>query len=312
MPLSLDLLRTFLAVYREGSLTRAARRLSLSQPAVTAHVRTLEAELGRPLFIRLPRGVAPTAAADLLARRIADPLDQLSALTATPLDGMPVPLAGVVQLGGPVEYLTARTLPALADLIPRGLELRVTFGVADELLGAVRAGSVDLAVLTTRPRRRGLRFEPLYDEEFVLVAARPLASRLRTAPDLVAALAAAPLIAYAEDLPIVRRYWQSVFEVRPSRHAAMVVPNLHAVLALVLAGAGVSVLPTYLCADEVAAGRLVVVHEPPIAPLNTLYLVSPAGTPLTPAAAAVRDRLLSGRGHRPTGEPDSADRRAQS
>jgi DNA-binding transcriptional LysR family regulator len=60
---SLDLLRTFLAVYREGSLTRAAQRLSLSQPAVTGQLKTLEAELGRPLFTRLPRGVEPTPAA---------------------------------------------------------------------------------------------------------------------------------------------------------------------------------------------------------------------------------------------------------
>jgi DNA-binding transcriptional LysR family regulator len=295
--LSLDLLRTFLTVYREGSLTRAAERLSLAQPTVTVQIRTLEAALGRPLFDRLPRGVSPTAAADLLARRIAAPLDELGALgTPDPLagdfDGETSPLAGVVHLGGPVEFVTSRVLPALAELVGQGLELRVSLGVADDLVRGLESGAVDIAVLTTRPRRRGLRAEPLCDEEFVLVASAEQAQRI-AGGDVVAALAGVPLISYAEALPIVRRYWRTVFGARPAREAAVVVPDLRAVLAAVLAGAGYSVLPTYLCAEEIAAGRLVILHDPPLAPLNTLYLGVRAGSPASAAATAVHDRLLS-------------------
>jgi DNA-binding transcriptional LysR family regulator len=260
----------------------------LSQPAVTTQLRTLEEALGRPLFTRLPRGVSPTAAGDLLARRIAEPLDQLSGLLDADLD-RPPSLAGVVHLGGPTEFVTARVLPALAGLVERGLELRVTLGVADDLLRALRSGAVDLTVQSTRPRQRGLRVRPLCDEEFVLVAAEPWATRVSAATDLVDALARTPQIAYAEDLPIIRRYWQSVFDVRPPRDAAVVVPNLHAVLAAVLAGAGYSVLPGYLCAADVATGRLTVLHHPPVPPLNTLYLVSRAASP-TLAARRGRPR----------------------
>ncbi|BCJ47274.1 LysR family transcriptional regulator [Actinoplanes ianthinogenes] len=288
---SLDLLRTFLAVHREGSLTRAAQRLSLSQPAVTAQLRTLEEQLGRPLFTRLPRGVVPTAAGELLARRIAEPLDQLSGLLDAGLD-QPASLAGVVHLGGPAEFVTARVMPALAGLVERGLELRVVLGVADDLLRALLAGAVDLTVQSVRPKQRGLRVQPLCDEEFVLVAAEPWASRVAAAGDVAAALARTPQIAYAEELPIIRRYWQTVFEVRPPRDAAVVVPNLHAVLAAVVAGAGYSVLPGYLCAAEIEAGRLTVLHRPPMAPLNTLYLVSRAGAPPSAAVTAVQEQLL--------------------
>ena len=55
-----------------------------------------------------------------------------------------------------------------------------------------------------------------------------------------------------------------------------------------LAGGGWSVLPAYLCAADLAAGRLVRLHEPVIAPLNTLYLAERAGEP-SPA----RERLVS-------------------
>src|SRR5690348_14433430 len=127
MDLSLDLLRTFLAVYRAGSVTAGARRLSLSQPTVTAQLKALESALGKPLFTRLPRGVAPTPAAELLARRVGDPLDTLAGLIVDELDET-AGLAAVVHLGGPTEFLTSVVLPAAGPLIAQGLQLRVSFG----------------------------------------------------------------------------------------------------------------------------------------------------------------------------------------
>ncbi|MFD4785900.1 LysR family transcriptional regulator [Streptomyces sp. NPDC058459] len=74
----LNLLRTFLAVYRSGSFTAAAGLLGLSQSTVTAQIRSLERELRRSLFERLPRGVAPTPFARDLASRVAAPLGALA------------------------------------------------------------------------------------------------------------------------------------------------------------------------------------------------------------------------------------------
>jgi DNA-binding transcriptional LysR family regulator len=287
MAISLDLLRTFLAVHREGSVTGAARRLSLSQPTVTAQLQALEAALGRPLFVRQPRGVAPTPAADLLARQVAAPLDDLAGVAERPEEG-------TVRLGGAAEFLTDLALPALAGLVAAGLKLRVTLGLSDDLADALGAGALDLAVLTSRPRRRQFAAEPLYDEEFVLVAAR------------ACEVAATPLVSYAEELPIIRRYWRSVFDQRQHRTADVVVPSLHAVRALVLAGAGCSVLPEYLVRADLDAGRLVLLHDPPVPPLNTLFLAHRAG-PLAPAVAAVRAALLARfrPGDRPVSPPET-------
>lgn len=55
---SLDRLLTFQAVYRNGTLTAAARLLGLSQPTVTGQVRALEAAVGQTLFVRQARGGA--------------------------------------------------------------------------------------------------------------------------------------------------------------------------------------------------------------------------------------------------------------
>ncbi len=292
---SLDLLRTFLVVYREGSISRAARQLQLSQPAVTGQVKALEATLGRPLFTRLPRGVESTPAADTLARQVAAPLDQLEMLTSSGLGRDIDVFTRVVQLGGPAEITTARVLPAVSDLVSQGLQLRVTLGLVDQLVGDLVAGKLDMVIATVRPRRRGLQVEPLCDEEFILVGTPRWAQRLPAEVidrDGARALASVPLISYAEGLPIIRRYWQTVFGVRPTSSAAVVIPDLRGVLATVLAGAGVSVLPRYLCADELQRGILTALHTPSDLPLHTLFLVNRPPARANPAVTALHARLL--------------------
>ncbi|MFJ5997174.1 LysR family transcriptional regulator [Streptomyces sp. NPDC092370] len=288
----LNLLRTFLAVYRSGSFTAAAQLLGLSQPTVTTQIRSLERQTRRELFQRLPRGVAPTAVADELAARVAAPLDALA--EATGHGPRQESRAEPVHLAGPAELLSARALPALAPLVTEGVRLRVALGLTEPLLDELRAGRHDLVIATARPRGRTLSAVPLTDEEFVLVAAPVWADRIARRPvaDGPAALHDVPLITYAEDLPIVRRYWRHVFGRRLNCRAAVSVPDLRAVLALVTAGAGFSVLPRYLCAGELASGALVLLDAPEDGPINTGFLVQRPGASGNPHVTLVRDRLL--------------------
>jgi DNA-binding transcriptional LysR family regulator len=294
----LNLLRTFLAVHRTGSFTGAAQLLGLSQPTVTTQMRSLERQLGRELFERLPRGVAPTAVADELAARIAAPLDELVAAAGP--GPAPGTRPGPVHLAGPAELLCTRVLPALSPLVAEGgLRLRVVTGLTEPLLDELRAGRHDLVISTVRPRGRNLSAVPLMDEEFVLVAAPGWAGRAkaRLAAEGPAALHSVPLVTYADDLPIARRYWRHVFGRRLACPAAVTVPDLRGVLSAVVAGAGFTVLPRYLCLDELASGVLVELHEPADPPINTGFLVQRPGTPDNPDVLRVRERLLAaGRG----------------
>ncbi|KIA66589.1 LysR family transcriptional regulator [Nocardia vulneris] len=278
--LDLNQLRTFLAVHRAGSITAGARLVGLSQPTVTAQLQALEKRLGQQLFERLPRGVAPTAAAAELAARIAEPMDALTTVAgpADPAASAPQP---PVRLAGPAEMLAVQALPALAPLVQRGVRLTVTAGLSDELLTGLRAGHYDLVVSTVRPRGRTVLAEPLMDEEFLLVAAPALAARIdldRLRADGPAALSGLPLVSYAADLPILRRYWRHVFGLRLTAAAAVVVADLRAVAAAVAAGAGISVLPRYLCAAQLHSGALVPLLEPSDPPINTGFLVRRPGS----------------------------------
>lgn len=242
--------------------------LGLAQSSVTAQLQTLEQHMGEPLFERHARGICPTPRADDLAARLAGPMDQL-ALAA----GIAAP-ASSVRLGGAAEFLERVAMPALAPAIAAGLRLAVVPGLADDLLEQLRVGSLDLVISAVRPRGRALPASALCDEEFALVAAPSLGIDPAERPRLEH-----PLLAYAHDLPILRRYWRHVFGERLDREPDLVIPDLRALAAAAVAGAGVTVLPTYLIADELADGRLVVLRPTDDPPINTLYLVRRPGPP---------------------------------
>jgi DNA-binding transcriptional LysR family regulator len=291
-------LHTFLAAYRTGSMTAAADELGLSQPGVTAQIRALERARGATLFTRRPRGLTPTPAGEELASRIGPHLDALvAALEPEPASD---PFSRAVLLGGPPELVAVRVIPALDTLLARGLRLRVVTGLADALLTEVSRGALDLAVSTVRPRGRRLVSRPIGDEEFVLVAAPRLAATVgrtgvaRAPRAALAALATLPLVAYSEGLPVIRRYWRHVAgQPPPSTPPAVLVGDLRAVAAAVVAGAGYTVLPRYLAAEQLRTGQLVILHEPDDPPINTFHLVWSAHAAGHPAVDAVRDALTT-------------------
>ncbi|GGY55953.1 MULTISPECIES: LysR family transcriptional regulator [Streptomyces] len=294
--MDLALLRTFVTVHRAGSFTRAAALLGLSQPAVTSQIRTLERQLGRPLFLRQARGVTPTTIGDELAHKAAPHLDALVEIAETGLDdGSSL---RTLHLAGPPEFTAERALPALTRLTGedgQGFALRASFGTAEETLEGLAAGHHDLAIGTARPRGALLTATPLCDEEHILVAAPHWTERTgavrphRTgAPDLEHI----PVVEVHESLPFVARYWATVFDARPAASGTVVASDLRAVLACTVAGAGLAVLPRYLCAEALARGEVVALHDPAVPPLRTYFLVVRTGTLAMPHIARAHEWLL--------------------
>lgn len=294
--MDLALLRTFVTVHRAGSFTRAAALLGLSQPAVTSQIRTLERQLGRPLFLRQARGVTPTTIGDELAHKAAPHLDALVEIAETGLDDESSLRS--LHLAGPPEFTAERALPALTELTGeegQGFALRASFGNAEETLEGLAAGHHDLAICTARPRGALLTATPLCDEEHVLVAAPRWADRIRPATlhgKSAHALEEVPVVEVHESLPFVSRYWASVFDSRPAAPGTVIVPDLRAGLACAVAGAGLAVLPRYLCASALERGEVVALHEPAVPPLRTYFLVVRTGSLAMPHIARAHEWLL--------------------
>jgi LysR family transcriptional regulator, nitrogen assimilation regulatory protein len=165
-------MRDFIAVVDAGSLTRAALRLGVSQPAVSQRMAQLETALGARLLERGPRGVEPTAVGLELyrgAQQLVRQHDQLTSALTTGGPGLRGPV--VVGLPSTVAGLLA---PALLTLVRRrhpGIRLELfesMSGYVEELLGRRR---LDLAVLFRGDASPRPGEVPLYEEDLFLVSA---------------------------------------------------------------------------------------------------------------------------------------------
>lgn len=261
--------RSFVSIYRLGSVSAAAAARHMTQPALSRHLAALEAEVGAPLFYRQPRKMVPTERGVALYNQVAPAVDRLERTTSELRGGTP---EAVIRLGAPLEYFKERLAPVVARDEGR---IAVSFGTAAALLDLLEDHRLDVVVATQRLSRKGLLFVHL-DTEFFWLVGGPGSWLAADAGDLAAVraeLERQPWISYGADLPIIRRFWMESFGERPAMGARLVVPDLHAIGALVERGAGLSVLPSYMVQERIAAGRMSRVWSPPRPVQNQISLV---------------------------------------
>lgn len=173
------LLRTFVTVAQENGFTRAAEKLSLTQSAISTHLRRLEEHVGKPLLKRTTRSVALTADGEVLmtyARAILN----LNREAQTRLTG--AAKSRTLRIGLPEDFANTRLIGALQQFAERhaGLALELEVGLQADLLRALDDGELDLAIGGhCHSKRRGklLWREPLvwvFAEQAALALPAPL------------------------------------------------------------------------------------------------------------------------------------------
>lgn len=163
-----QLVRSFLATVEEGSLSGAARALGISQPTLSRHIKTLEADLGVQLFDRVAEGLAPTPAAGALvedARRMREAADRF-ALKAS---GTSEQLDGTIRLTASDQVAFNILPPILVHLhrVEPGIEIELTASDSTENLLQREA---DIAVRMYRPTQAEIITRHIRDFEVGLFA----------------------------------------------------------------------------------------------------------------------------------------------
>jgi len=178
--LDLNLLVTLEALLAEQNVTKAAHRLHLSQPAVSAQLARLRSLFDDPLLIPAQRGMTPTAKALELLAPLRQSLDQVRATVAQHGSFEPERASLTVAIAC-TDYLQAAVVqPLVIGLRSRAPGVRVALRNLDlPRLGAQMAsGEVDLALMTPDAAPPSLRTRHLFDERYVLIG-RPGHPRLR-------------------------------------------------------------------------------------------------------------------------------------
>ena len=181
-------LAAFCAVVERRSFSQAAERLGVTQPAVSLQMRTLEKRLGTQLLDRSGRRVEPTEAGWRLyrgAQRILALESQLVADVAATGEG---DLAGDLLLGASTGPAAVAVPVALAEFQRQNPNVRVFLTVSDthSIVERVAARELEFGIVGAARRHRGVRFEPFFADQVILVcpANHPFANRTVTLEEL--------------------------------------------------------------------------------------------------------------------------------
>lgn len=262
----------FLLITEHGTFTEAARLAHLSQPALTASIRRLEEDFGARLFDRGRRGAELTATGAALlphARAVLAAVDEGRRAVAE-IAGL---RAGEVRIGAGATACTYLLPKIIARFRKRFPEVRVVLRELhrDHIETMVRAGDVDLGIVSGKGDELWLR------DELILVASPKLEAK------------SAGYVTFPEGSATRALLRQHFGEV----DVVMELSGIAAVKGNVRAGIGIALLSRAAVDSDLSAGRLVEVRSRKTPIRRKLSLVHRGVERLPPAAAALREMMLS-------------------
>ncbi len=270
-----------------GRVLAASSALHLSQPAVTARIRRLEAQAGATLFLRSARGVSLTPAGLRLyetARQVHGLLEKsLRDLSPAAEAGAPLELAASTTIA---DHVLPPLLAGFARARPRaGLRLRV--GNTEEVLAWVAEGRVPLGLVEGHGRQAKVRLEPFVDDEIVPCIAAGGPDAPRRARDL-----AGRTVLWRErgsgTRAVVERALKRAGLGREALRASYELGSTEAIKNAVVAGLGVGFLSRWSIRSELALGRLAVLPIPSLFVARTFRWALPSGSLGGPAQSFYR------------------------
>ncbi|MGN6403600.1 LysR family transcriptional regulator [Sinomonas sp.] len=281
MNLSIQGLRIFLAVAETGSFSAAARQLYMSQPSVSAHVRSLETSLSARLLDRGPAGATLTPAGEALAkhaRTIFEVMDQVDedVSAAQGIQDRKLSVAGTSTLG---SYLLPRVLSRfLAE--NRGIHTELRVGNAERVADWLVNREVSLGICAGKVNHEQLECTVIFEDALVLVAGRAsaLAGRSLTADDLK------DQRFLLREIGSATRSDQdeALAEWKLTQAEQWTIWTSEAARESVRAGLGVALISEHVVAQDLRSGDLVRLKIHPAPPTRPVSLVHMAGQPLTP------------------------------
>jgi DNA-binding transcriptional LysR family regulator len=273
----------FLCLYEEGSITRAAHRLNIVQPALSMQLARLEKEIGQKLFERNVHGITPTDAARFMHAKflpIMRDIARAQAETAS-LSGK---LFGTVEIGMLSSLASTVLGPATQSFIAGSPDVQITVkeGYTDGLIDSVISGQLDAALVNRVRAPVGVDADPVVNERLCAVISTSSKIKLK-APVTLRQLANMRLI-----LPSAQNGLRALIDKQAQAHGFNLEPRvaidgLLPIIDLVQRTDGVTVLPPLSAYSGLRSGvlRALPLAKPHVE--RSLIWVHHARRPLSPA-----------------------------
>ncbi|MEH6305309.1 LysR family transcriptional regulator [Olivibacter sp. CPCC 100613] len=272
--LNLEWFRTFKAIYELGTLTGAAQALFISQPGVSLHLNSLEAYTGYKLFDRSAKRMVPTERGKVLYNFILEPLTKLE--TSEQLFHRSSKMdRATVSIGMCFETFQF-TLERHISSLP--FNVIIKFGEYPQMIHDLDKGLLDLIISPQKGLEKNLEFCPFSKERIVLVAGAEtdtaVLEKSIVKGDLIEMekwLKEQVWYSTAADMENLKRFWHLNFKHHPDFKPNYIVPNICSIVRCLSDGIGFSIIPDFLCKDEIKSKKLQLVWTGNPVMENTLY-----------------------------------------
>ena len=284
-------LKTLIHVAELGSISKAADRLNIAQPALSRQIQLLEKELGVPLFERHGRGMVITETGRDVLEHAARIMTEIEAIRSS-VSATMSSYRGVVTVGTTPTVASIVTVPLVKRIREHHPQLGIRFASAfsGHLLDWVQRGELDVAVSYNPQPLKSLRIVPVMVEDLMFVTAGSHLHPERQVP--FALIAAQPLV-----LPSPRHGLRVILDACAQRagvtlSASVEADALEAMIDLVRGGFGATVLPLAPIYALVESGVLCAAPIVDPAPTRQLVLAFAADRAVTPAARFVAQSFV--------------------
>lgn len=274
MVVNLEWFRTFKAIYETGSLTAAAQALYISQPGVSLHLNSLEAHTGYTLFDRAARRMVPTERGKVLYNYILEPINKLEAAEQQFHKSSKTDKA-TISIGMCFETFQFTLEPHIATL---PFNIIIKFGEYPDMQQDLDKGLLDLIITPQKGSQVNLDYKPFSKERIVLVGgAKSNTDELDTLlqnrqfDKAEAWLRQQLWYSTAADMDNLRKFWHLNFGRHPDFKPNYIVPNICSIVRCLSGGEGFSIIPDFLCREEIEAGKVKQVWDGITVIENTLY-----------------------------------------
>jgi LysR family cyn operon transcriptional activator len=255
--MELTQLQAFRVVAETLHFTRAAERLYLTQSAISQRIKSLETELGEPLFYRNKTGVTLTPSGRIALEHVRNVLDELDALAEVMRGRVRAP-RGRLRVAAATQAFVHLFAPLFESFMRDHPAVELTFrGTTSttQTLMEIKEGAADVGFASLPVYSPGLEITPLFEDELMVIVGAPhplsgreevLASELEQERHILFELGAS-----------IRRATDAFFDragIRPQ--LALESNDTSFIKLMVERGLGVSLLPIWSCREEVASGRL--------------------------------------------------------
>jgi LysR family hydrogen peroxide-inducible transcriptional activator len=268
-------LRYFVAVAEEGSFSRAAAKVRVAQPSLSQQIRKLEAEVGQPLFDRLPRSVVLTEAGRCLIEYARQILASIGDARRC-VDELKGKIAGDVAVGA-IPTIAPYVLPELVVTFQQhypDVTLHIVEDVTAGIVRRIEAGELDVALASTCQKSPSLGVEPFGAEP--LLALVPEAHSLAGQSEITFDDLKSQRFLLLHEMHCLSQQVHHQLESRRLHpEIALAGSQLSTIANMVAAGIGVSIVPQMMVRRHATPGCVTLPFAPPVPERELNFLYNP-------------------------------------